>query len=337
MPVNRLALVRYKTIDNCLRNPYRKWTLLDLVEACSQALYEFEGKEQGVSLRTVQLDIQNMRSDKLGYAAPIVVVDKKYYTYAEPDYSINNMPLTADDIQTLLQITRTLRQFEGFKQFSDTDALLRKIESKVFALHSRSNNIIDFEKNNQLTGIQFLDILYRAIKEKVNVRIIYKAFGNKTPNPIYLSPYLLKEYRNRWFVFGKRKNMAQIYPLALDRIQKVHILPEHPYIENTFFDPETYFDDIIGVTKYEDRPKERIEFWVDTSQVPYVQTKPFHRTQQMIEETAHGAVFIIEVIPNLEMEREFFGFGELLKITKPSHLHELFEQRVEKMASLYRY
>jgi len=117
MPVNRLALVRYKTIDNCLRNPYRKWTLHDLVEACSQALYEFEGKVQGVSLRTVQLDIQNMRSDKLGYAAPIVVVDKKYYTYAEPDYSINNMPLTADNIQTLLQITRTLRQFEGFKQF----------------------------------------------------------------------------------------------------------------------------------------------------------------------------------------------------------------------------
>ena len=41
MPVNRNALIRYKTIDNCLRNRYRQWTLEDLIEACSEALYEY--------------------------------------------------------------------------------------------------------------------------------------------------------------------------------------------------------------------------------------------------------------------------------------------------------
>ena len=53
MPVNKNALIRYKTIDNCLRNPYRRWTVEDLVDACSDALYEFEGIRRGVSLRTV--------------------------------------------------------------------------------------------------------------------------------------------------------------------------------------------------------------------------------------------------------------------------------------------
>ena len=59
MPVNKNALIRYKTIDNCLRNPFRRWTVEDLVDACSDALYEFEGIRRGVSLRTVQksLDI----------------------------------------------------------------------------------------------------------------------------------------------------------------------------------------------------------------------------------------------------------------------------------------
>ena len=33
MPANKNALIRYKTIDNCLRNRYRSWTLEDLVEA----------------------------------------------------------------------------------------------------------------------------------------------------------------------------------------------------------------------------------------------------------------------------------------------------------------
>ena len=71
MPANRNALIRYKTIDNCLRNPYRRWTLEDLVDACSDALYEYEGIDKGISKRTVQMDIQMMRSEKLGYNAPL--------------------------------------------------------------------------------------------------------------------------------------------------------------------------------------------------------------------------------------------------------------------------
>ena len=97
MPANKNALICYKTIDRCLRNKYRRWTIDDLTEACSDALYEMEGITKGVSLRTVQGDLQIMRSDKLGYNAPIEVYDRIYYRYAEPDYSICDMPLSEDD------------------------------------------------------------------------------------------------------------------------------------------------------------------------------------------------------------------------------------------------
>ena len=70
MPANKNALIRYKTIDRCLSNHYRRWTLEDLVDACCEALYEMEGLSKGISVRTVQGDIQMMRSDKLGYNAP---------------------------------------------------------------------------------------------------------------------------------------------------------------------------------------------------------------------------------------------------------------------------
>lgn len=79
MPVNKNALLRYRTIDRCLQNRYRRWTLDDLIEACSDALYEFTGKSDSVSRRTVQLDIQKMRSEELGYCAPIVVRENRYY------------------------------------------------------------------------------------------------------------------------------------------------------------------------------------------------------------------------------------------------------------------
>jgi hypothetical protein len=101
MPANRNALIRYKTIDNCLRNPYRRWTLEDLVDACSDALYEYEGIDKGISKRTVQMDIQMMRSEKLGYNAPIVVYENKYYKYEDPEYSITQTPLNEQDLKTM--------------------------------------------------------------------------------------------------------------------------------------------------------------------------------------------------------------------------------------------
>ena len=61
--------MRYKIIDRSLRNRYRRWTIEDLGDEVSDALYDMEGIRKGISLRTVQNDIQIMRSDKLGYQA----------------------------------------------------------------------------------------------------------------------------------------------------------------------------------------------------------------------------------------------------------------------------
>ena len=109
MPANKNALIRYKTIDNCLRNRYRRWTLDDLVEACSDALYDMEGITKGVCARTVQMDIQIMRSDKLGYNAPIEVYDRIYYRYADPDYSITEMPLSIEDCKLIKKLSFFLK------------------------------------------------------------------------------------------------------------------------------------------------------------------------------------------------------------------------------------
>jgi predicted DNA-binding transcriptional regulator YafY len=112
MPANKNALIRYKTIDKCLRRRYREWTLDDLVEACSDALWELEGIDKGVSVRTVQGDIQIMRSDKLGYNAPIEVYDNKYYRYADPDYSISEPGLSDNDYDAIVEAIALIQQYQ---------------------------------------------------------------------------------------------------------------------------------------------------------------------------------------------------------------------------------
>ena len=131
MPVNKNALIRYKTIDRCLRNKYRRWTLDDLVEACSDALYEMEGITRGVSVRTVQADIQVMRSDKLGYEAPIEVYDGKFYRYADEDYSISNSPLDTDMCDLISDALNKLRQFETIMPANELGDVLAKVKHKL--------------------------------------------------------------------------------------------------------------------------------------------------------------------------------------------------------------
>ena len=49
--------------------------------------------------------------------------------------------------------------------------------------------------------------------------------------------------------------------LALDRIEALEELPDEPFVEDPGFNPETWFDDLVGVTKSpEDRPQ-KIRFW----------------------------------------------------------------------------
>lgn len=131
MPANKNALIRYKTIDRCLRNRYRRWTIDDLVEACSDALYEMEGILKGVSVRTVQGDLQIMRSDKLGYNAPIEVYDRIYYRYTEPDYSISDMPLTEDDCLLLKEAVELLNS-EGMDE--NVREILTRVRDRLEAL-----------------------------------------------------------------------------------------------------------------------------------------------------------------------------------------------------------
>lgn len=131
MPANKNALIRYKTIDRCLRNRYRRWTLDDLVDACSDALYDMEGIAKGVSTRTVQGDLQMMRSDKLGYYAPIEVYDNKYYRYSDPDYSIANTPITTEDYNLIVKAVNMIKEYREDGDIDKLDEVLGRVKDKL--------------------------------------------------------------------------------------------------------------------------------------------------------------------------------------------------------------
>lgn len=334
MPVNRNALIRYRTIDNCLRNKFRKWTLEDLIEACSEALYEYEGIDKGVSRRTVQMDIQLMRSDKLGYNAPIVVTDKKYYAYEDPEYSITNIPLTDKDLGKLTEVVDILRQFKGFSHFNELNGMVQRLEDRIHTARTKQAPIIDLEKNENLKGLEHIDAIYQAIIKKKPISITYQSFRAREANTFTFHPWFLKEYRNRWFVLGIKKEKQPVMTLALDRIEEIkEELKE--YIPNNALNLSAYYEDVVGVTVNVGEEPEEVELFINDYNAPYVLTKPMHHSQQLLERSKNGIVIRLKVQLNFELEREILGFGDCIKVLKPEKLKRRIREKVCNAAELY--
>ncbi len=335
MATNKNALIRYRTLDRCLQNRARKWTLDDLVESCSDALYEYEGKSANVSKRTVQLDIQTMRSDKLGYNAPIEVYEKKYYRYTKHNFSISDIPLTDMDLDILTESMEMLRQFKDVSLFSELNGVIQKLEDKIFRESKDQSPIIHLDKNDQLLGLEHLDTIYQAILKKMVLKISYQSFKARTASEIMFTAYILKEFNNRWFVVGIKERDNKIMTLALDRIATITFDITKPYIKKEF-DPDKYYENTIGVTVLRDIDIINIELRVDKFNAPYVMTKPFHSSQEMIEEYPDGAVLIrLNVHHNFELERLILGFGDAITVVKPKRLKQKIKEIIERSYANY--
>ena len=335
MAQNKNALIRYKTIDKCLQNKYRRWTLEDLIKACSEALYEYEGREINVSKRSVQLDIQLMRSDKLGYNAPIEVYDRKYYKYTDENYSITNIPLSKHDMDVLSETVEMLKQFKDFSLFSELGGIIQRLEDKVYTEQTNRAAIIHLDKNENLKGLEYLDVLYQAILKEICLIITYQSFKAREASNLPFHPFILKEFNNRWFVVGKKLAQGPILTLALDRIMKINYDLSTPYL-NENFDGDAYYRHTIGVTVLKHEHVQEIHLKLDRSNAPYVLTKPFHNTQKVLEKLEDGSVIIqIHVHLNYELERLILGFGEAIQVLKPKLLRNRIKKKLQRAVKNY--
>ncbi|WP_235324549.1 helix-turn-helix transcriptional regulator [Pedobacter lusitanus] len=317
------------------KNRFRKWTLEDLIEKVSSALYELEGITTGVSKRTIQADIQLMRSDKLGYNAPIVVKDRRFYLYEDTTYSITKVPINNTDVDKMKEIVGVLKQFTAFNYFDDMSDMIARLENNLNKSTRQSGNHIQLESNKLVKGLSCIPALYQAILNKRSLLIEYKSFKAQLSQQGIYYPYLLKEYRNRWFLIVKAKKKNGLMTLALDRIIEFQELPNEEFIAYQGIDFDRYFDDLLGVTKSENDRAQKVILEFENTHSPYVITKPIHQSQTVISKNEKSTVFRIDVVLNFELEREILGFGEAVKVIAPRLLVNKIKRRLSAASNHY--
>ncbi len=335
MPTNLHALVRYRTIDDCLTKRYRRWTWQDLAEACAEKIYEYEGIEAVPSRRTIMYDIQYMRDGKLGYFAPIVYDrNSKSYSYDDPEFSIQKFPLSKDDIFELEYALSILKNFKGFQNASGIENIITKLEHTVTLQEASKKEIIHFDHSLNEPGQKWLHMLYDYIQNENVLNITYQPFHLDQPYQRTISPYIIKEYDNRWFLICWDHTREDIRNFALDRLITIEKEPIR-YHRDPNFDARQYFENIIGVTLPSHGKIEEIIFSISEDDAKYLITKPLHISQQIISKNEKETIFSIKVIPNFELESILLSFGERIKVTHPIELQNRLKKRINVQMKNY--
>ncbi len=287
-----------------------------------------------IDKRTLFRDIKYLIEEK---GAPVHRPEKgdEFYYYIAK-FSIRNVPLDEDDVVALKKAIVVFKQVQDFQMTDELEGIIRKLENRIHTQTDHQPTIVQFEKHTSSSGKEFFDNLMDAIEAKIPVNLSYQPFGAKDAFEKTVHPYLLKEFRNRWFLIGREGQASYITNYALDRIKKIKN-SEATFIENNLFDPEHYFDSLIGVSVPRDAKPENVAIKVYKKSVPYVLTKPIHNSQAVTKENKDGSMVVeLNLIINFEFKSILLSYGAGVEIKKPLSLRKEMSALVKEMQALYK-
>jgi predicted DNA-binding transcriptional regulator YafY len=341
MPDTKLPSIRYRVLDRCFSDFTRNYRIEDLHKACNKVLADHLGELPDtvvVSMRTIQDDIAFMQLEN-SYNIPLEIVKasddkrKNYYRYSNREFSIKKQPLSQQDAELITNAIETILLFKGLPQFEWVENTSNLIRNFTIQQDQKLKAMV-FDQNEYLSGKEHFQPLFYAVRNQTPLLLSYKPF-DKPMEHHKISPYLLKQYNNRWFLLSRSDRYDYLINLALDRIQSVGE-GSHKFLDYPEGSPEEFFDDIVGVTRNL-QSIEKIEIIVRADLYPYLETKPIHSSQT----TIHGQSddqwkkITIDIIPNYEFYSIILSHGSRIKIMRSEKVKQDFMKIVNQTYSQY--
>ncbi|MFN8307336.1 MAG: WYL domain-containing protein [Ferruginibacter sp.] len=323
--------IRLEILDELLGSVKRR-NYRELLDILNEKLGDNGFKR--IKDRTLKYDIAYLRNK---YEAPIHIPDKKddgvYYT---AKFTYKNTMVDEDDILLLKKAISILKRATDIKLNSEIENIVSRLQNKIHTNVEDSYTMISFEEHTEAMGKEYFDEIFSAIQEKSTLKITYKPFG-KEERQWTVHPYMLKQFRSRWFLIGRINNNSFLANIRLDSIQGKLKNSNEPFIENDLFDPKTYFNHVIGVTVPAGETPIRVQIRVNAKSADYVRTKPLHKLQEILREYKDGGFLVeLNVLNNYELRSLLLSYGSGLKVIKPASLEKQMADELEKTLTLYK-
>lgn len=133
MPLNKNAIARYRRLDACFKDQNKQYYIEDLIRECSDAIRTSDDQKATVSRSQVFADIKHLMDEY-----PDAIAKKRgergrvYYRYVDPGFSLDNRPLSVDEVKMIRDTIQMLGRFKGLPHFDVLeDAVLLKYADNI--------------------------------------------------------------------------------------------------------------------------------------------------------------------------------------------------------------
>lgn len=183
------------------------------------------------------------------------------------------------------------------------------------------------------SGRRFLTPVIEAMRDGVELRLLYQSFWRDEAATYTLQPYCLKVFRQRWYVTGLCRERDALRTFSLDRIQRLETL-DSKFVYPKSFDPAAFFADSFGVSTG-DMEVMTVHLKVYGVHCKYVRALPLHHTQEEVETGDGYAVFEYRMKPTFEFKQEILSRGREMEVVAPQSLRDEVAEEIRVMASRY--
>ena len=328
-------------MDACFRNRRKRYYIEDLLEAVNDVLYDYNGTS--IEMRQLYKDIRDMEREAVNGGADVEIRriqdgKRKYIQYSDPNYTMFEPAISQEEAQLLSDTIQLLSRFKGFPQFDWLDETLARLR-QTFQLDDEVAGAVSFQQNPYLRGLKWFGQLFDAIVKKEVLDVTYHHFGKK-PRVRQVHPYQLRQSGNRWYLVGYEERLAErhnLVMLPIDRMDDVRGKRDDvrcKFIEKPAdLDIDDYFYDIVGVSLNPESEPEKIVLKVGYPDAEYLNSKPIHGSQHLIERNDEGMTFELKLIPNEEFMQQLLTYAHNAEVVKPQSLRKAVFERAEAIKS----
>lgn len=327
------------------QNKENRWRLLDSLLAKGEPLSQEQiiatYKEQRIRIKgddylhslRKDLDIFKRALKSIGEKEMLVVgrgaipkmanpgLDHRTRTYKYREKGFSVIPYLTDGMTDFeyRNLIAAINRLRGTLSEQTFEEVRFAIQSRIEADYQKGPVIVDYEDNRLLKGREFLPVFYSAIKEKRSMHIEYQTFKGKAFG-FEFHPYLLKQYNERWFVFGLRPDKKNPYTnVPLDRLtQTPKIIGS--YSEDRPTDYMDYFKNIVGVSKDRNAMAKDVKHIIirisNIDAWGRITTKPLP-TQEVVtpfDENVGSGQISLNLYPNNELLSKVLSWGNAVEI-----------------------
>lgn len=320
MAISRSAYRRYKVIDSLLKNTYSPYpNLIDIQEACTHKL------GMTPSLDTLEKDIRNMKMAEVLDAPIVYCRTNKGYYYSNPNYSINTIALTDNDINSIKETLELLQNIGGGnkvnERFNDAIGKILATYKEEFPDSDTKRKIIQTDYIEGAKGFENFDILFKACKNQHPISFSKYSYSKREFKALIVHPVLLKEFENRWYLVAYSESHNSLRTFGFDRIYEPLLL-KRKYIAPNKEEVNLYCNAIYGVYPITNQKKQIIQFKALPIITNYLEAYKIHASQTGKKNEDGSCLFTVELVPTFELIRLFRSYGKDVKIVSPNWIQD---------------